>query len=84
MDTMNGQATTVRAVAHLVLAQPGTMSPIQFDVAVNDIVNFLAYTAAPETIKRKSIGYWVLGFLGVFAIIAYLLKQEYWKDIKKK
>jgi len=27
------------------------------------------------------MGKWVLLFIGVFFILAYLLKKEYWKDI---
>jgi ubiquinol-cytochrome c reductase cytochrome c1 subunit len=58
------------------------MSPSQFDQAVNDLVNFLAYTAEPQKGKRYSIGIYVMLFLVVFAVISYLLKREFWRDIK--
>ena len=31
--------------------------------------------------ERKELGVWVLLFLAVFSVIAYLLKKEYWKDV---
>jgi ubiquinol-cytochrome c reductase cytochrome c1 subunit len=33
-------------------------------------------------LERRRLGYWVLGFLLVFGVLAYLLKQEIWKDVK--
>jgi ubiquinol-cytochrome c reductase cytochrome c1 subunit len=32
-------------------------------------------------LERESMGKYVLFFLFVFLILAYLLKKEYWKDI---
>jgi ubiquinol-cytochrome c reductase cytochrome c1 subunit len=36
----------------------------------------------PVKAKRESLGVWVILFLLVFTTFAYLLKQEYWKDVK--
>lgn len=47
-----------------------------------DIVNFLNYAAEPAKSTRKSIGIFVLLFLALLAVFAYLLKKEYWKDLK--
>lgn len=52
-----------------------------FDRAVLDLVNFLAYCGEPIQLERKRIGLWVLLFLGVFLIFAWLLKREFWKDV---
>ena len=65
----------------LELVQPGTMSPDEYDNAVRDLVNFLAYTGEPVKLERQRLGVWVLLFLAVFFVIAYLLKKEYWKDV---
>jgi ubiquinol-cytochrome c reductase cytochrome c1 subunit len=65
----------------LSLAQPGLLSPQEYDRTINDIVNFLVYTAAPEKLARQYLGLWVLLFLTIFAILAYLLKRQYWKHI---
>ncbi len=53
----------------------------KYDSAVLDLVNFLAYAAEPQQKVRKQVGIWVLLFLGVFFVFAYLLKREYWKDV---
>jgi ubiquinol-cytochrome c reductase cytochrome c1 subunit len=66
----------------LMLQKQGTMSPKQFDAIIMDVVNFLAYAAAPYHAEQVHIGWWVLGFLSLFFMLAYLLKREYWKDIK--
>ncbi len=52
------------------------------DRLVLDLVNFLHYAGEPTKAKRQSLGKWVLLFLGVFFVFAYLLKREYWKDVK--
>ena len=61
---------------------PGKLSPEEYDHFVRDIVNFLAYVGEPMQLERQRIGMWVLAFLLVFGILAYLLKQEIWKDVE--
>ncbi|MDH5485228.1 MAG: cytochrome c1, partial [Gammaproteobacteria bacterium] len=63
------------------IVKPGTMSVEEYDAFVADLVNFLVYMAEPMQLERKSLGIKVLIFLFIFAIIAYLLKKEYWKDV---
>ena len=63
------------------LVSAGAMSPEQFDGAVYDLVNFLGYTAEPFKADRIRIGTYVLLFLVVFFIFAWLLNREYWKDV---
>lgn len=59
----------------------GTMSGEEFDGAMRDLTAFLSYVAEPVQLERKRLGVWVLLFLGIFFVLAYLLKKEYWKDI---
>ncbi len=54
----------------------------EFDQDARDITNFLDYVSEPAKLVRVSLGYKVLGFLSILLILAYLLKQEYWKDVK--
>ncbi len=54
----------------------------QFDKDAASITAFMQYMADPSASKRQSMGVWVLLFLGIFIIFAYLLNKEYWKDIK--
>jgi ubiquinol-cytochrome c reductase cytochrome c1 subunit len=62
-------------------AMGGTLTAEEYDVVVRDLTNFLEYVGEPNKLERKNLGYWVLGFLFFFFIIAYFLKKEYWKDI---
>lgn len=59
----------------------GSMTPAQFDQMVYDITNFLAYSAEPMKADRIRIGIYVMIFLFVFLIFAFLLKREFWKDV---
>lgn len=65
------------------IVQPGLLTPTQYDAAVADIVNFLEFVSEPQKLERKRMGGWVLLFLVVFLVFAFLLKREYWKDVKK-
>ncbi len=62
-------------------ATGGSMTTEEYDSFVRDLVNFLEYVGEPNKLERKSLGYWVLGFLLVLFTLTYLLKKEYWKDI---
>lgn len=63
------------------IVQAGSMSADEYDAVVGDLVNFMVYMAEPVQTERKSLGIKVIIFLIFFAIIAYLLKKEYWKDV---
>jgi len=57
-------------------------SETEFDQDVRDITNFLDYVGEPAKLIRTSLGIWVLLFLGALFVLTYLLKKEYWKDVK--
>lgn len=67
----------------LKLTKQGSLAPDQFDQAAGDLTNFLAYAAEPFHADQQRIGWWVLGFLVIMFILMYMLKKEYWKDVKK-
>ena len=62
--------------------KPGTMTPLQYDQAVGDLVSYLQWMAEPGQNSRVRIGVWVLIFLLCFMVIAWRLNASYWKDIK--
>jgi ubiquinol-cytochrome c reductase cytochrome c1 subunit len=62
--------------------KPGTMTPLQYDQAVGDLVNYLQWMAEPVQNSRVRIGVWVLIFLLGFMVIAWRLNASFWKDIK--
>lgn len=61
----------------------GTMTPEEFDKMTTDLVNFMAYAAQPYRPEQQRLGLWVLGFLAILFVLTYMLKNEYWKDVKK-
>ena len=61
---------------------PGTMTQVQFDEAVADLVGYLQWMAEPAQNHRVRLGVWVLLFLAVFTVITWRLNAAYWKDIK--
>ncbi len=65
----------------LTLAKPGKLTPEQYDAFVGDLVAYLKYMGEPVNSFRKTLGIFVLLFLGVFFVFAYGLKKEFWKDI---
>ena len=60
----------------------GTQTAAEYDATVRDLVNFLVYVGEPSGVYRRPIGIIVLFVLGVLFVFAYLLKREYWKDVK--
>ena len=67
--------------SELVLAVPGSLSPAEYNATVGDLVNYLTWMAEPNKIQHMELGVFVLLFLGLFFILTYYLKKEFWKDI---
>jgi ubiquinol-cytochrome c reductase cytochrome b subunit len=65
----------------LATIEEGSMTEEEFDQAIYDLVNFLAYVAEPIKEHRKRLGIYVLLFISLFFVFAYLLNREYWKDV---
>lgn len=63
--------------------KPGTgkLSAEEYDGVARDLSAFLAYVAEPMKLERQRIGVYVMLFLVVLFVFAYLLKKEYWKDV---
>lgn len=62
--------------------KPGTMTPLQFDETVGDLVNYMQWMGEPAQNTRRRVGVWVLIFLGIFTVIAWRLNAAFWKDVK--
>ena len=72
---------TQEVIDHFELTTPGTQSPDEYKETARDIAAFLDYAGEPAQLKRKGIGVWVILFLVLFSLVAYLLKAEYWRDV---
>lgn len=69
------------SIEKLVQGSAGLQTPEEYEGSVRDLVTFLEYLGEPAEIKRKNIGVWVLLFIALFALVSYLLKAEYWRDV---
>ena len=78
----DGQMVKQQVFDHFEQIAPGSMTPQQFDQFVHDLVNFLDYVGDPQQEMRRAMGVWVILFLLVFTWLAWLLKREFWKDVK--
>ncbi|MBI3569500.1 MAG: cytochrome c1 [Gammaproteobacteria bacterium] len=63
------------------LERVGSKDKQAYDRDMRDLTNFLTYLAEPAKLVRYELGIYVLIFLAVFLVFAYLLKKEYWKDV---
>jgi ubiquinol-cytochrome c reductase cytochrome c1 subunit len=59
----------------------GTLSQLEYDKVVIDLVNYMNYMAEPMQLERQRIGIYVLLLLGLLFVFALLLKKAYWQDI---
>ncbi len=61
---------------------PGTMTPLEYDQAVGDLVGYLQWMAEPAQNTRVRIGVWVLAFLLGLTFVTWRLNAVFWKDVK--
>lgn len=81
-EKMDSNTGDMKQTRKLVVERPGTLSPLDYDRQVADLVNYLAYMGEPAQTDRKQWGILVLFFLAGFFVLALLLKNEYWKDVR--
>ncbi|MBI5937343.1 MAG: cytochrome c1 [Betaproteobacteria bacterium] len=75
------EGKTHQLIERLELAQPGKMTLAEYDGLVADLVNYMNWMGEPAKGERLNIGIAVLLFLGIFFVIAFYLKKEFWKDV---
>ena len=60
----------------------GSMSPLQYDQAIGDLVGYLQWMGEPGQNNRVRIGVWVLMFLLILTFAAWRLNASFWKNVK--
>jgi len=81
-ETLTSHGHEVQVFKGWTQLTPGSMSPLEYDHAVADLVGYLQWMGEPAQNTRVRIGVWVLLFLGIFSFIAWRLNASFWKDIK--
>ncbi|MEO6624143.1 MAG: cytochrome c1 [Burkholderiaceae bacterium] len=61
---------------------PGSMTPLEYDHVIGDLVSFLQWMGEPSQNSRTRIGVGVMLFLLVLTLFAWRLNAAYWKDVK--
>ncbi len=61
--------------------KPGSHERAEYDALVADLVNFLVYMGEPTRRDRARSSASGAVVPGVFFVVAYCLKKEYWKDV---
>ena len=59
----------------------GSMTPEEYDDMVRDLTNFMVWASEPMKLERQRLGVYVMIFLVILFVLAYMLKKEYWKDV---
>ncbi|MCG6937315.1 MAG: cytochrome c1 [Gammaproteobacteria bacterium] len=79
--TVERRGIKIEVINHLELEQPGSMDEEEYDAFITDLVNFMVYLSEPVQNERKNLGWKVMIYLTILLVFAYLLKNEYWKDV---
>jgi len=59
----------------------GTLTKVQYDTVVRDLVNFMTWMAEPNQVLRRQVGIWVLFVLAILVALSYALYREFWRDV---
>ena len=81
VDPLTSEPILADPCGSYALATPGKMSPEEYDEAVYDLVNFMAYLANPVVEESRRTGVYVLLFILFLLVWVVLLNREYWKDV---
>ena len=87
LESLSGQAICRKASdgkITLLRIKDGQLTQAGFEDTLLDLVSFLHYTANPHARESRLTGYFYLLILGIVCILLFLLKENYWKTIKKQ
>ena len=60
----------------------GTMSKLEFETAVADLVGYMEWMAEPAAQTRRKLGVAVVLFMSLFVLLAWRLNASFWKEVK--
>ena len=79
---VNNHVLKNAAMPDVLWAMKKNSTTTEYNNQIKDLTNFLDYVSEPIKIHRTRMGFKVLGFLLILFILSYLLKKEYWRDVK--
>ena len=79
---LQGEKELDQKTGKLSLIKAGKLNEKEYDSVITDLTNFITYMSEPGQLKRKKMGFYVVGFLLLLLVLTIKLKKEFWKDIK--
>ena len=79
---LQGEQELDKKTGKLSLMKAGKLNEKEYDAVITDLTNFITYMSEPGQLKRKKMGFYVVGFLLLLLVLTVKLKKEFWKDIK--
>jgi ubiquinol-cytochrome c reductase cytochrome c1 subunit len=70
------------ALKYLSYPQPNPKTAEEYNRNAADLVNFLVFMGEPGYLGHRQIGRYVLIALVFSVLVAYIVKREYWRDIR--
>jgi len=75
------EGKTVHRFAGFEQITPGTLSDLQYDEAVGDLVAYLQWMGEPAQGTRVRVGVGVLIFLALLIVVTWRLNAAFWRDV---
>jgi ubiquinol-cytochrome c reductase cytochrome c1 subunit len=79
---LQGEQELDKKTGKLSLMKAGKLNQKEYDAVITDLTNFITYMSEPDQLKRKKMGFYVIGFLLLLLVLTINLKKEFWKDVK--
>jgi len=79
---LEGEQELDKNTGELSLIKAGKLNQKEYDAVIVDLTNYITYMSEPGQLKRKKMGFYVVGFLLLLLVLTIKLKKEFWKDIK--
>ena len=79
---LQGEQELDKNTGNLSIIKAGKLNQKEYDAVITDLTNFINYMSEPDQLKRKKMGFYVIGFLLLLLVLTINLKKEFWKDVK--
>lgn len=79
---LQGEQEIDHKTNRLFLHKSGKLTVKEYDALIADLTNYMAFMSEPDQLKRKRMGFYVVGFLFLLLFLSINLKKEFWRDIK--
>jgi ubiquinol-cytochrome c reductase cytochrome c1 subunit len=81
-DTREEHGHEIKVFTGWKQVSPGTMSPLEYEQAIGDLVGYLQWMAEPAQNHRVRVGTWVLLFLALLTVLVWRLNAAFWKEVR--